>query len=140
MTKSRRLPLLVAALVATLALGACGGDDDDDAADTPTDTPADTPTDEAADEAAPAEADITIQTFQFKPSPAEAAAGTITVTNLDNTTHTFTSGTPDAPDGHVLADTRRAGRDRHGRLGTGHLRLLLPDPHQHDRIDHRHVT
>jgi len=95
MTKSRRLPLLVAALVATLALGACGGDDDDDAADTPTDTPADTPTDEAA----PAEADITIQTFQFKPSPAEAAAGTITVTNLDNTTHTFTSGTPDAPDG-----------------------------------------
>ncbi len=82
-----------------LGLGACGSDDDTGA---------------AADPAAnAAKADITIKTFQFLPKPAKAPAGTITVTNLDNTTHTFSSGTPDAP-GNAIEPLRLAGPDATG--------------------------
>jgi plastocyanin len=43
-----------------------------------------------------AEATVSIDTFQFKPSPLEAKTGTRVVwTNNDDVTHTVTSGTPD---------------------------------------------
>ena len=43
---------------------------------------------------------VTIQTFQFKPTPIEVPAGTrVSFTNQDDITHTITSGTPESPDG-----------------------------------------
>jgi plastocyanin len=43
---------------------------------------------------------VTIQTFQFKPTPVEVPAGTkVSFTNQDDITHTITSGSPDSPDG-----------------------------------------
>jgi plastocyanin len=43
---------------------------------------------------------VTIQTFQFKPTPIEVPAGTrVSFTNQDDITHTITSGTPENPDG-----------------------------------------
>ena len=92
MTRSTRLrPALAVVLTGLFALGACGGDDDDAAG-------ASTPAASASDRSA-SDADITIATFQFQPNPATVAGGTVTVTNADDTTHTFTSGTPDTPDG-----------------------------------------
>src|SRR6266481_3221817 len=42
---------------------------------------------------------VTIQTFQFKPTPIEVPAGAkVSFTNQDDITHTVTSGTPDSPD------------------------------------------
>jgi plastocyanin len=42
---------------------------------------------------------VTLQTFQFKPTPIEVPAGTkVSFTNQDDITHTVTSGTPDSPD------------------------------------------
>lgn len=90
--------MLGAACVAALTLTACGSDGNDATADPP---------------AAETKADITIKTFQFLPKPVEAAAGTITVANLDNTTHTFSSGTPDAP-GNAFEPLRLAGPDATG--------------------------
>ena len=50
--------------------------------------------------AAGTEQSVTIQTFQFKPTPIEVPAGTrVSFTNQDDTTHTVTSGTPESPDG-----------------------------------------
>jgi plastocyanin len=50
---------------------------------------------------------VTIQTFQFKPTPIEVPAGSkVTFTNQDDITHTVTSGTPESRDGkfsHQLA-------------------------------------
>jgi plastocyanin len=50
---------------------------------------------------------VTIQTFQFKPTPVEVPVGTkVSFTNGDDITHTVTSGTPESPDGkfsHQLA-------------------------------------
>lgn len=44
--------------------------------------------------------DVTIMTFQFKPTPMEVRSGTrVTWTNTDDITHTVTSGTPDSRDG-----------------------------------------
>jgi len=46
------------------------------------------------------EQSVTIQTFQFKPTPIEVPAGTrVSFTNQDDITHTITSGTPESPDG-----------------------------------------
>lgn len=43
---------------------------------------------------------VTIQTFQFKPTPIEVPAGArVSFTNDDDITHTITSGTPESPDG-----------------------------------------
>jgi plastocyanin len=43
---------------------------------------------------------VTIQTFQFKPTPVEVPAGTrVSFMNQDDITHTVTSGTPENPDG-----------------------------------------
>jgi plastocyanin len=43
---------------------------------------------------------VTVQTFQFKPTPMEVAAGSkVTFTNQDDITHTVTSGTPESRDG-----------------------------------------
>ncbi len=43
---------------------------------------------------------VTVQTFQFKPTPIEVAAGSkVTFTNQDDITHTVTSGTPESRDG-----------------------------------------
>ena len=52
------------------------------------------------DAPAGAQQGVTIQTFQFKPTPIEVPAGTrVIFTNMDDITHTVTSGTPDAPGG-----------------------------------------
>jgi plastocyanin len=52
------------------------------------------------DAPADSEQGVTIQTFQFKPTPIEVPAGTkVSFTNQDDITHTVTSGTPDSPDG-----------------------------------------
>ena len=46
------------------------------------------------------DSDVTIKTFQFKPSPIEVKAGArVTWTNTDDITHTVTSGTPESRDG-----------------------------------------
>jgi len=82
MTTTRRpTPLRIAsvAAAASILLAACGGDDDAGAQDT---RPA-----------------ITIETFQFRPNPATVAAGVVAVTNRDDTTHTFTSGSAGEADG-----------------------------------------
>jgi plastocyanin len=43
---------------------------------------------------------VTIQTFQFKPTPIEVVAGSkVTFINQDNITHTVTSGMPESRDG-----------------------------------------
>jgi plastocyanin len=51
--------------------------------------------------------DVTVQTFQFKPTPIEVPVGSkVTFTNQDDITHTVTSGTPESRDGkfnHHLA-------------------------------------
>jgi plastocyanin len=42
---------------------------------------------------------VTIQTFQFRPTPVEVRTGTpVTWTNQDDILHTVTSGTPDSGD------------------------------------------
>ena len=50
---------------------------------------------------------VTVQTFQFKPTPIEVpAASKVTFTNQDDITHAVTSGTPESRDGkfsHQLA-------------------------------------
>jgi plastocyanin len=52
------------------------------------------------DAPAGSEQGVTIQTFQFKPTPVEVRVGTqVSFTNQDDITHTVTSGTPDSPDG-----------------------------------------
>ena len=49
---------------------------------------------------ADSEQGVTIQTFQFKPTPIEVPAGAkVSFTNQDDITHTVTSGTPDSPHG-----------------------------------------
>lgn len=43
---------------------------------------------------------VDVDGFRFQPESIEVAAGTtVTWTNRDNTVHTATSGTPEAPDG-----------------------------------------
>jgi plastocyanin len=100
MRKTTAFLPVVLLVSAGLTLGACSGGDDDDAG------PAEV-------EETAAEADVRIETFQFQPNPAEAAAGTVTITNLDNTTHTFTNGTPDAP-GDAWEGLRLEGPDATG--------------------------
>jgi plastocyanin len=52
------------------------------------------------DAPAGSEQGVTIQTFQFKPTPVEVSpGGKVSFTNQDDITHTVTSGTPDSPDG-----------------------------------------
>jgi len=52
---------------------------------------------------------ITINTFQFTPSPLEVKAGTrVTWTNQDDITHTVTSGTPESRVGRF--DSRLDGK------------------------------
>jgi plastocyanin len=52
------------------------------------------------DARAGSEQGVTIQTFQFKPTPVEVPVGAkVSFTNQDDITHTVTSGTPDSPDG-----------------------------------------
>lgn len=50
---------------------------------------------------------VTVQTFQFNPTPIEVPVGSkVTFTNQDDITHTVTSGTPESRDGkfaHQLA-------------------------------------
>lgn len=70
------------------ALAACGGDDDEPAADAP------------AEDALAGEdvASVAIDTFQFEPDPVVVQVGdTVTWVNEDATEHTVTQGTRDSP-------------------------------------------
>jgi plastocyanin len=60
-----------------------------------------TPSSSAADEPGTGDGPaIRIDTFEFDPDRLEVAAGTVvSIDNRDATTHTLTSGVPDAPDG-----------------------------------------
>jgi plastocyanin len=56
---------------------------------------------------------VTVQLFQFRPSPLEAKAGAkVTFTNEDQIEHTVTSGTPGSPDGRF--DLRLNGKGATG--------------------------
>ena len=60
--------------------------------------------------AAQAGAVVTVQLFQFQPSPLTVPAGTVvTWTNQDDTEHTVTSGTPGARDGRFDSPLRGKG-------------------------------
>ena len=82
MRRSSRTRTLMAAALLTVALAACGSDDD-------------TPASEAAPAAEEAEAVVvTIKTFDFQPDPLTVAAGTtITFENQDSINHSVTPGT-----------------------------------------------
>ncbi len=75
--------MLAALAFGAIGLGACGGGDSGGGSD--------------ATDATGGPADVTIKTFQFS-IPASVPAGTITVANQDNTTHTFTEGEPGNPE------------------------------------------
>ena len=63
---------------------------------------------------------VTIQTFQFKPTPLEVPAGAkVSFTNQDDITHTVTSGTPEQRDGRFELPLD-------GRGATGVVRLETP--------------
>lgn len=50
------------------------------------------------------DSDVTIKTFQFRPTPLEVTPGTrVTWINTDDITHTVTSGAPESRDGHFNA-------------------------------------
>ena len=76
-----------AALCTSLALNACGGDDDEPAAE-PAEQPASEP---AAEPAAGEEATITIADFAFAGVTEVAVGTTVVVTNDDGTAHTWTA-------------------------------------------------
>lgn len=57
------------------------------------------------------DSEITIKTFQFRPTPIEVAAGTrVTWTNMDDITHTVTSGAPESRNGRFNAPLAGKGR------------------------------
>jgi len=88
MRTNRRIATL---LCVTLALSACGGDDDDTASD-PADEAAEPADSEPADEApAGEEATITIADFAFEGVTEVAVGTTVVVTNTDDTQHTWTA-------------------------------------------------
>jgi plastocyanin len=54
----------------------------------------------AGSAAAQSQQGVTVQTFQFKPTPIEVPVGSkVSFTNQDDITHTVTSGTPESRDG-----------------------------------------
>ena len=93
-TLRRTRAILLVAVLLTALVAACGGDDDDDAgtdSGTTASTAADEEEEEEEEEEGGGEATgIVIEGFAF--SGLEATAGeTATVTNNDNTNHTFTA-------------------------------------------------
>ena len=63
---------------------------------------------------------VTIQTFQFKPTPVEVSPGTkVSFTNQDDITHTVTSGPPEQRDGRFEVPLD-------GRGATGSVELREP--------------
>ena len=94
-----------AAVALTLVVAGCGGDDDDGATDEVEGTEDvggsdagatdDTAADDSGDDAAGGgggEAEVTIANFAFSPDEITVAeGGTVTVTNEDSASHTFTS-------------------------------------------------
>jgi plastocyanin len=96
-----RLPsLLIAALVTTGALGACGGGDDSSSSATTTTTVA----------AAQDQSTVNIKTFAFQPNPLKVKTGaTVTWNNDDDILHTVTSGTRGKADG--MFDSKLDGPD-----------------------------
>ena len=79
--------LTTVGVACVLALGACGGDDDDPAGD-PVDQPADAPADEPD---AAGEATITIADFAFDGVTEVAVGTTVIVTNDDSSQHTWSA-------------------------------------------------
>lgn len=96
--------LIPPVLLATVLLGACGGDDDTAATDTTADTAAETSEPTATE--TPSEGDaatdgdgVTIERSRFAPETLEVAAGTtVTFENTDPYAHTVTSADDSAVD------------------------------------------
>jgi plastocyanin len=85
----------------TLLAAACGGDEPEgqpvDGEETPTEAPAESPSESGG-------ADLTIVDFSFSPAELSVTEGqTITVTNIGETSHTFTT------DDEVIDETIGAG-------------------------------
>ena len=81
------IPIFIAS---SLALGACGGDDEKETTSSSAGKPA------TAEGSA---STVEIKAFQFKPKPIEVKAGTtVTFLNQDATDHDVTSGPRDKPD------------------------------------------
>jgi plastocyanin len=89
-----RLGAIAAALVLALAFVACGGDDNDGGSSGSTGTTTSTgSTGSTAASGASGATTMTIHGFNFDPAELDVAPGTVTVsvTNNDATTHTFTT-------------------------------------------------
>src|SRR5262245_60638813 len=75
---------------------------------------------------------VTIQLFQFRPSPERAGAGaTVTWVNQDDITHTVTSGTPDRRDGRFSVELT-------GKGSAGSI--TFPDPGVYPYFCDRHQS
>jgi plastocyanin len=86
----RWMRLLGAVFAITLLASACGGDDTPPAGDgeTPSETPGESPSETSGEGGA----DLTLVDFGFSPSELSVTEGqTITVTNIGETSHTFTT-------------------------------------------------
>jgi plastocyanin len=85
----RWIRVLAAVFALSLLAAACGGEEEDGLqGGSPTDTETETPTETEGDGGA----DLTIVDFGFSPADLTVADGdTITVTNIGDTSHTFTT-------------------------------------------------
>jgi plastocyanin len=88
--RTNRFAALALAAVAGLGLAACG-DDSDDSTDSTEASATDQASDSTTESSEPeGDAAVTVKTFQFD-IPESVPAGTVTITNEDDTTHTFTA-------------------------------------------------
>lgn len=79
-------------------------------------------------------ATVTIQTFQFRPSPIEVRAGTqVTWVNQDDIRHTVTSGIPENRDGRFNASLAGKGAQFSFTFSQPGTYSYFCDRHQHMR-------
>jgi plastocyanin len=127
-TSTRRARAIALALLTAgaLTLAACSDDSDDTNGGASDTTAASTPS---------GDADVAIRTFQFE-IPDSLPAGTLTVTNADATTHTFTEGAVgndspafdvsiDGPDGSATIDVEPGTYEVHCNIHTSMTGTLV---------------